>query len=556
MGAVGYDYIIIGGGSAGCALAGILLRRSSARVAIIEAGPRDTDPFLHMPGALPKAFRHTWGYRAEPDEAVAGRAMPVQQGFVLGGSSSVNGLIYIRGQAEDFDGWASDHGCAGWGYADLLPYFKRCERNESLSEPFHGTRGLLPVGDGRHRHPLMAAFVRAGQEMGLPFRADFNGDSQQGVGFYQLTARGGKRASAFRSYLGDLAGNPNLRIITGALVRCILIENGRATGVEYEHGGTVATARASAEVILAAGAIGSPKVLMLSGIGPSEDLRRHDIPTIAELPVGSNYQDHICVSVHAKLRESSHGLLGEDKGLNSVRHGAQWLAFKTGLLTSNILEAGAFVDTLGGDRPDVQVHAMPVIVERDPALLHLTRQNGMTLKMSQLRPESRGSVTLASADPRHLPRLRANYLHDRRDVECQIRGLRLGFEMFRAPSLNREVEAILSPHAETLDDPEQLERFVRANVNTGFHPVGTCRMGSDPAGAVVDTALRVWGVEGLRVADSSIFPTIPSGNTNAASIMVGERCADLILGTAQAAPPPCGGSGQPGTGAAMATRHE
>jgi choline dehydrogenase len=523
-----YDFVVIGGGAAGSAVAGLLAERSTSSVLVLEAGPSDKGVFHEMPGAVIKVMGKVWGYAAEADENLGGRAIPVPQGKVLGGGSAVNGMIYIRGQKEDYDGWAQDLGCTDWGYDQVLPYFKKAEKNDALSGEYHGTEGHLSVSENRNRHPLMQAFVRAGQEVGLPYTTDFNGADQKGVGFYQTTTKRGERASASQAYLRDTKPGSNLTVETEAKVKRIVIENGVATGVEYWQNGKLKTASAKREVVLSAGAIGSPQLLMLSGVGPAEELARHDIPVHQDLPVGQNYHDHLCVSIHVSLKEPI-SMFGEEKGHKGVKHAAEWKAFKSGILSSNILEAGAFFNTNDEGTPDVQIHAMPVLLETNGIYPEM-EQHGMTLKVGQLRPKSRGTVTLRSSDPEDLPVITGNYFHEQEDVDCTVRGLRQTMEFFEAPSLKEHVKDVIWPTAETMASDVEIEKYVRSNVATVFHPVGTCKMGTDPAHSVVDLSLRVWGIERLRVVDASVMPSIPSGNTNGPTNMIAERAADFIMG--------------------------
>ncbi|WP_073664205.1 GMC family oxidoreductase [Pseudomonas aeruginosa] len=528
-----YDYIVVGAGSAGCVIASRLITRGVGRVLLIEAGGTDRSMFIHMPAGVSRAIpTKTWDYASEPGAATLNRRMTVAQGKVLGGSSSVNGMIYIRGQRQDYDAWVDDYACAGWGYDDLLPYFRRAEANESLTSPFHGNDGLLPVSENRYRHPLTMAFVRAGQEIGLPYVNDFNSADQHGVGYYQTTTARGARASTAQTYLKAVRGNPALKVVTDALVERIVIESGRAIGVVYRRGGQSVTAHAQREVIVSAGAIGSPKLLLLSGIGPGEELLRHGIAVQRELPVGQNFVDHLHLSVNAETREPI-SLYGEDSGLRAVKNGVQWLAFRTGVVTSNILEGAAFVDTSGQGRPDVQVHFLPALdTWDDPDGIGRDRTHGLTLKVGHVQPKSRGSVTLASKDPAALPIIQANYLNHPDDLAGQIRALRLGLKLLQAPALQSQIGEVFSPPHAALESDAELERFVRAGVKTVYHPVGTCRMGPDSATSVVDLALRVHSVAGLRVADSSVFPNITSGNINAPVIAVAEKAVDHILGQA------------------------
>jgi choline dehydrogenase len=540
-----FDYIIIGSGSAGCVAASRIIERSGdASVLLLEAGGPDRETYLKMPAGVPLAIAHkTWAYETEADPATGNRRMTVAQGRVLGGSSSVNGMIYIRGQQEDFDDWRDVHGCTGWDYASLLPYFRRAEANESLSDRFHGTDGPLPVSENRYRHPLSMAFIRAGQETGLPYTVDFNGASQEGVGWYQTTTRGGERASTAQTYLKAVRGNPRLTIRTGALVHRILVTQGRATGVTYARDGQPpVTVNAAREVILSAGAIGSPKVLMLSGIGPARDLAQLGIPVVADLPVGRNYHDHLHLSVNAATPGPT-TLDGQDKGLKALRNGVEWMAFRSGVVSSNILEAGAFIDTTGAGRPDVQIHFLPLLDRwDDPDGLTQAHPHGLTLKVGHLRPRSRGQVSLSSADPAAMVTIRGAHLEHPEDLAGQVRAAKAAIRLALAPSLRAVTARLFSPvvalgpEGTPAYDEAALEAWVRRTCKTVYHPVGTCRMGTDPATSVVDLSLRVHGVDGLRVIDGSVFPTVTSGNTNAPIIAVAEKAVDHLLGNAAPGP--------------------
>lgn len=531
-----YDYIVAGAGSAGCVVATRLVERGARVLLLLEADGGDGSLFVRMPAALGRVIPvKTWDYLSEPDPATGNRAMTIAQGKLLGGSSSVNGMIYIRGQREDYDAWASEHGCDGWSYADLLPWFRQAEGNESLAGPFHGSDGPLAVSENRYRHPLTQAFVRAGQDFGLPYVTDFNGADQAGVGYYQTTTRRGERASASRTYLPRVAGNPNLRIVTGALVQRVVIEGDRATGVTYSVGGTLTTARASREVIVSAGANGSPKILMLSGVGPAAHLAEAGVRCVADLPVGRHWQDHLHLSVNASLRAPL-SLYGQDRGLAAVKNGLEWLGFRSGVITSNILEGAAFVDTCAQGRPDVQIHFLPVLdTWDDPDGVGKHYTHGLTLKVGHLQPKSRGEVRLRSADPHDAVRIDAHYLHHPDDVAGQIRAVQTGLRFLKTPALRELIDTVFSPGpapGQSIDAlehaPAALEAFVRQHCKTVYHPVGSCRMGPAPADSVVDLSLRVHGIEALRVIDASVFPSIPSGNTNAPVIAVAEKAASLL----------------------------
>jgi len=532
----GYDYIVVGAGSAGCVITRRLLDAGAGRILLLEAGARDTATYLKMPAGVPMAMaRHTWAYRSEPQADTLHRSLTLQQGRVMGGSSSVNGMIYMRGQREDYDSWVDEHDCQGWGYDDLLPYFIRSEANESLASEYHGNDGPLSVNENRYRHPLSMAFVRAAQQTGLPYRNDFNGAQQQGCGFYQTTSKNGERASASRAYLEGVKNNPQLTLLTHALAQRLVIENGRATHLQYRHKGELQSARADKEIILTAGALASPKLLMLSGIGPGGMLKEHGIRLQEELPVGQNLSDHLHLSINAVIR-SPISMYGQDRGLARVRNGLQWLAFRSGPVSSNILEGAAFVDSEGSGRADIQVMFLPLLdVWDDPEGLGTGRTHGITLKTCHLRPKSRGHLALRSANPEALPLIYANYLQHPEDVAGQLRGVRFALQLLQAPALAGLIGEIYSPSTAMRADDAALERFVRGGVKTTYHPLGTCKMGKDPKDSVVDTDLRVHGIEGLRVADSSIFPGIVSGNTNAPVMAVAEKAADHILGRPSAA---------------------
>ncbi|MGO4004913.1 MULTISPECIES: GMC family oxidoreductase [Pseudomonas] len=522
-----FDYIVIGAGSAGCALSA-RLAQAGKQVLLLEAGPADNHPYVHIPGTFIRVHgtRRTWMYRTEPEPHVNQREVFIPQGRTLGGGSSVNAMIYIRGQAEDYEEW-KNAGCQGWGWSDVLPVFRRCEANARLGGQLHGQQGPLKVSDPRHKHFLSRAFVTAAVEAGVPATDDFNGARQEGAGFYQTTTADGRRASSAVSYLRPLRKNPNLKVMTGIHVSRLQFDGLRVVGVQaQDEAGRGLSFRARGEVIVSAGAIASPKLLMLSGIGPREHLQAMGIDVRVDAPeVGENFQDHLSASVYAQTRQPS-SLLGHDRGLRAIGHGLKYLATRHGLLSSNVVESGAFVDATGCGRPDVQFHVVPALVgdiDRMPPAGH-----GISVNPCALRPRSRGRLRLKSADPLAQVALNANYLSDPEDMRTLVAGVKLARKILRAPALANVVERMLMlPESDDVPDTV-FEDYVRTVAKTVFHPAGTCRMGSDAA-AVVDPTLRVRGVQGLRVADASIMPTIVSGNTNAPCIMIGERCADFIL---------------------------
>ncbi|MGC4029774.1 MAG: GMC family oxidoreductase N-terminal domain-containing protein [Steroidobacteraceae bacterium] len=531
MAETGFDYVVVGGGSAGCVVTQRLVQ-AGRTVLLLEAGPKDDSLYVRMPATFVRVIgtRRTWLYETEPQPAAGGRRMTVPQGRTLGGGSSVNAMVYIRGTARDYDEWESQ-GCTGWGWHNVLPVFKRAERNQRLSEPLHGISGPLVVSDPRFRHPLSLAFVKAAQETGLSYNHDFNGAEQRGVGFYQTTTHEGARGSTAATYLAQVLHNPLLQVITGAQVQRVLMRDGEAAGVAYRVGdGLETTALARNEVILAAGALASPKLLMLSGIGPGAQLQQHGIAVLRDLPgVGQNYQDHLEVPVYCRTREPI-SLLGEDRGLRALRHSAQWLALRSGLLTSNVVESGGFVDTDGSGRADVQFHVLPTLagdVGRDAPAGH-----GLTINPCFLQPRSRGSVRLRSPDPAVPIIFDGGYLREQADVDTLVRGVKLARRILRAPSLQAMVSEEIAPGRDEQLSDAVLETHVRNLAKTVYHPSCTCRMGSDAA-AVVDPQLRLRGVGRLRVCDASVMPTIVRGNTNAPTIMIAERCADFLLATAR-----------------------
>ncbi len=535
VGEAQFDAIVVGGGSGGCVVVHRLVN-AGWKVLLLEAGPSDDHLFVRMPATFVRVIgtQRTWVYETREQPAAGNRRMHVPQGRTLGGGSSVNAMVYIRGQAQDYDDWAAA-GCAGWGWPDVLPWFRFAENNQRLSGPLHGTEGPLKVSDTRYRHPLSLAFVKAAQECGLGYNHDFNGPQQQGVGFYQTTTHEGERASTAATYLAAVKTNPALKIVTGAHVHRVIIEGGRAVGVQWRDAAGMHQARAAREVVLSAGALATPRLLLHSGIGPAAQLREFGIEVRRDLPgVGENFQDHLECSIYGRCKDPI-SLLGNDKGWTAFMHGLQWKLFRTGLLTSNVVESGGFVDTAGCGRPDVQFHVLPTLVgdvEREPLAGH-----GISLNPCFLRPASRGVVRLASADPEAPADFDGRYLSVPEDVATLVRGVKLARRILRAPSLARVISEELAPASDAEVPDALLEAHVRTHAKTVYHPAGTCRMGADgDPQAVLTPELRVRGIDGLRVADASAFPTLMSGNTNAPVVMLAERCAASMLGvTAPAA---------------------
>jgi choline dehydrogenase-like flavoprotein len=524
-----YDYIIVGGGSAGCALAGRLSEDESMRVLLLEAGPRDWHPYIHLPVCYYKTTKGglTWEFDLAPQTHQAGITPAFTQARVLGGGSSINAQVYIRGSAADYDGWV-EMGCPGWSYAEVLPYFRRSEANESLSTPYHGTEGPLSVSDQRHTHLLSKAFVRACQEFGMPVNGDFNGKRQAGAGLYQITNRNGRRCSAAVGYLGRARKRKNLTVRTGTAVQRIVIEQGRAVGVEYRDTGRVVTARANQSVLLSAGAINSPKLLMLSGIGPADHLASHGIKPEIDLPgVGRNLHDHLDIFMMYNV----HGIATYDRYKKmhwQLVAGLQYALWRNGPVSANVVEGGAFWSTSAHpEAPDLQYHFLAGTgIEKVTS--GASSGNGCTLNAYLLHPQSRGQVTLRSADPASAPLIDPKFLDVQSDLDRTVEAVKIGREIMAQPSMAKFIANEFLPGPK-LRSRADYENFVRSQARSGYHPVGTCRMGSDEM-AVVDPELRVRGIDGLRVVDASIMPRLVSGNTNAPSMMIAEKAADLLCG--------------------------
>lgn len=527
-----YDYIIIGAGSAGCVVAARLLQAKAGRILVLEAGTKDSSLFHTIPATVIKVFQQkSWQYMTVAQKHCNHREMILAQGKVLGGGSSVNGMIYCRGQRQDYDLWATEWGCSNWSYEHVLPFFKKAEKNESLADQYHGQNGILPVSENRYRHPLTLACIQAAQQMGMNYVNDINGWDQAGVGFYQTTTQNGMRASTSKTYLKSVEDDQNLTVITDALVHKLETQKDKVTGVTYSIAGKPPiTVNVRQEVILSAGAIGSPKILLLSGIGPKQHLNELGIECIQDLPVGENFHDHLHMSLNATVT-TNNSLLGEDQGLKALRHFLQWRFTHSGLLTSNILEGGGFIDTHNNGRPDVQFHFLPVLDNFDntPGEKAVAQAHGLTIKVGHVQPKARGTLRLNSKDPNELPIIDPNYLGHQDDIDANIRAVQAGLSLLQQPALKAIIKEIVEPADIDADDVEAINTWMRQNIKTVYHPAGSCKMGNTSTDSVTDQNLKVYGFQNLRVIDCSICPQVPSGNTNAIAIMIGERGADFIL---------------------------
>jgi choline dehydrogenase-like flavoprotein len=525
------DYIIVGGGSGGCVLAARLSEDPANRVVLLEAGGDNGGVLDRVPvGAalfIMNRNARNWAFTTTPQPGLGGRVGYQPRGRGLGGSSAINAMVYLRGQREDYDGWAAD-GARGWSWKDVLPYFLKAENNERGISGWHGTGGPLNVADLRSPHPFAERFIQAGMQAGLVRNDDFAGETQEGVGLYQVTQKNGERWSVARAYLDPVRSRPNLRIETQALATRILFEGTRAVGVEFEQSGERRTLRARREVLLAAGALQSPQLLMVSGVGPGASLQGLGIPVIADLPVGENLQDHLDVIINRRVDNTDLLGLSPTGAWKLLRAIGRWRRERRGVLTSNFAEAGAFVRTLPElTRPDVQLHFVIGMVDNHNRTFHWG--HGMSCHSCALRPQSRGMLHLASRDARDALLIDPGFLSAPDDLETMVRAFKLVRRIFAQPAFTpfgggdpaREL------YFSDVRSDDEIRAAIRSRADTIYHPVGTCRMGAD-ARAVVDPDLRVRGVQGLRVVDASVMPTLVSGNTNAPVVMIAERAADLI----------------------------
>ncbi len=529
-----FDYIIIGAGSAGCALANRLSENPTIKVCLLEAGARDWHPLIHVPAGstwMMRSKRMNWNYETEPEIRLQGRRLFWPRGKTLGGSSSSNAMVYTRGHKFDYDHWA-DLGNKGWGYKEILPYFKRSQNQERGKDDYHSVGGNLNVQDIEIKNKLSSIFVKAGVEAGFKANNDFNGKDQEGIGFFQLTQKNGRRCSTAKAFLLDAKKRPNLTIITKAHATRVIFKGKRATGVNYLHKGVnkEITLNASKEVILSGGAINSPQLLLLSGVGPKQEIEKHNLVTIHDLPgVGHNLQDHLDVLVVNKsTKPYSVGLTIKTLVTHSIYNLYQYVINKRGVLSTNGAEAGGFVKSDPSEKiPDLQFHFSCVKIRDHSRDTRFLCGHGYSLHVCNLRPKSRGRIRLNSSNPMDHPKIEANYLSDDRDIDALIKGVKASLKILNSPAFNDVRGKQLSPSYDLASD-SSIREHILGSAESIYHPVGTCKMGHDNM-AVVNDRLQVHGLEGLRVVDASIMPTIVGANTNAPTIAIAEKAADMIL---------------------------
>ncbi len=523
-----FSYIIVGAGAAGCVVANRLSADPKNTVLLLEAGGKDWNPLIHIPIGFTKLTSPNvnWGFSTVPQPEMNEREMWYPQGRTLGGSTSINAMIYIRGNKEDYDKWGSA-GNAGWDYQKVLPYFKKSENNERLNNEYHGIGGDMNVTQQTQSNPLTRAFVRSAQEVGIPFNYDVNGVSQDGVTFYDVTQRNVKRESSATAFLNPAKKRSNLTVLTHSHGSRIIVKSGEAVGLEFLQNGKPCVARAEKEVIASSGAVNSPKLLLLSGIGPAEELRKLGIEVIHDLPgVGKNFQDHMDVYITAETAPVSYNM--EDRPDRAIRHAIQYMLYKTGPITACVAEAGAFIRSSDKvDSPDIQIHCLPAYVIDHGR--KRVKGHGITINTCNLRPKSIGSVTLRNGDPMAHPLIDPNFCGDAEghDWKISLEGFKWGRKILAAEAFAPYIKKEFMPGVDVQDEG-QIRKYIKEWSKTDYHPVGSCKMGSDNM-AVVDTQLRVHGLKGLRVIDASIMPTLISGNTQAPSIMIGEKGAAIIL---------------------------